>query len=162
VAYLQPKGIHFFGMGVSGGESGARFGPSMMPGGDKEAYAYLRPVLEAIAAKADGKACVAYVGNGAAGHYVKMVHNGIEYAMMQLISEAYDILKRSGGFSNQDLHYTFAKWNSGSLQSFLIQITAEIFRTQDSDSTGANGTWLILSWTKPAPKAPVNGRHRRP
>ena len=136
VAYLQPKGIHFFGMGVSGGESGARFGPSMMPGGDKEAYAYLRPVLEAIAAKADGKACVAYVGNGAAGHYVKMVHNGIEYAMMQLISEAYDILKRSGGFSNQDLHYTFAKWNSGSLQSFLIQITAEIFRTQDSDSTG--------------------------
>jgi 6-phosphogluconate dehydrogenase len=136
VAYLQPKGIHFFGMGVSGGESGARFGPSMMPGGDKEAYAYLRPVLEAIAAKADGKACVAYVGNGAAGHYVKMVHNGIEYAMMQLISEAYDILKRSGGFSNQDLHYTFAKWNSGGLQSFLIQITAEIFRTQDGDSTG--------------------------
>jgi 6-phosphogluconate dehydrogenase len=79
---------------------------------------------------------VAYVGNGAAGHYVKMVHNGIEYAMMQLISEAYDILKRSGGFSNQDLHYTFAKWNSGGLQSFLIQITAEIFRTQDGDSTG--------------------------
>ncbi len=136
VAYLQPKGIHFFGMGVSGGEAGARFGPSMMPGGDKETYEYLRPVLEAIAAKAGGHPCVAYVGNGAAGHYVKMVHNGIEYAMMQLISEAYDMLKRCGGFSNADLHYVFARWNSGHLQSYLIQITAEIFRTLDGGSGG--------------------------
>jgi 6-phosphogluconate dehydrogenase len=136
VAYLQPKGIHFFGMGVSGGEAGARFGPSMMPGGDKSAWEYLRPVLEAIAAKANGNPCVAYVGNGAAGHYVKMVHNGIEYAMMQLISEAYDILRRCGGFSNADLHYVFARWNSGQLQSYLIQITAEIFRTLDPDSAG--------------------------
>jgi 6-phosphogluconate dehydrogenase len=142
VAYLQPKGIHFFGMGVSGGEAGARFGPSMMPGGDKATYEYLRPVLEAIAAKAGGQPCVAYVGNGAAGHYVKMVHNGIEYAMMQLISEAYDILKRCGGFSNGDLHYTFARWNSGHLQSYLIQITAEIFRTLDAD-TGAGKNYLI-------------------
>ncbi len=136
IDFLQPKGIHFFGMGVSGGEAGARFGPSMMPGGDKAAYQYLQPVFEAIAAKADSKPCVAYVGNGAAGHYVKMVHNGIEYAMMQIISEAYDILKRGSSFSNQDLHYVFARWNSGSLQSFLIQITAEIFRTLDSDSGG--------------------------
>ncbi|HET7896289.1 MAG TPA: NADP-dependent phosphogluconate dehydrogenase, partial [Flavisolibacter sp.] len=129
--FLQPKGIHFFGMGVSGGEAGARLGPSMMPGGDREAYQYLKPVLEAIAAKAGGQPCVAYMGNGAAGHYVKMVHNGIEYAMMQMISEAYDLLKRGGGFGNEDLHYVFARWNSGSLQSFLIQITAEIFRTLD-------------------------------
>lgn len=135
VAYLQPKGIHFFGMGVSGGEAGARFGPSMMPGGDKAAYVYLRPILEAIAAKAGGEPCVAYVGNGAAGHYVKMVHNGIEYAMMQVISEAYDILKRGGGFSNPDLHYVFTRWNGGQVQSYLIQITAEIFRTLDAESS---------------------------
>lgn len=128
---LQPKGIHFFGMGVSGGEAGARYGPSMMPGGDKAAYEYLRPILEAIAAQADGHACVDYVGNGAAGHYVKMVHNGIEYAMMQLISEAYDILKRGGSLSNEELHNVFSRWNDGSLQSFLIEITAEIFRTLD-------------------------------
>lgn len=137
VAYLQPKGIHFFGMGVSGGEAGARFGPSMMPGGDKATYVYLRPILEAIAAKAGGGPCVAYVGNGAAGHYVKMVHNGIEYAMMQLISEAYDLLKRGGGFSNADRHYVFARWNSGQLQSYLIQITAEIFRTLDADDSNS-------------------------
>lgn len=133
---LQPQGIHFFGMGVSGGEAGARFGPSMMPGGDKAAYEYLRPILEAIAAKADGHSCVDYVGNGAAGHYVKMVHNGIEYAMMQLISEAYDILKRGGGFSNEDLHAVFSRWNEGSLQSFLIETTAEIFRTLDVEKPG--------------------------
>src|SRR6478735_9102338 len=96
ISYLQPKEIHFFGMGVSGGEAGARFGPSMMPGGDKEAWQYLKPILEAIAAKADGKPCVAYMGNGPAGHYVKMTHNGIEYAMMQIISEAYDLMKRGG------------------------------------------------------------------
>jgi 6-phosphogluconate dehydrogenase len=133
---LQPQGIHFFGMGVSGGEAGARFGPSMMPGGDKAAYEYLRPILEAIAANADGHPCVDYVGHGAAGHYVKMVHNGIEYAMMQLISEAYDILKRGGGFSNEDLHAVFNQWNESSLQSFLIEITAEIFRTLDVEKPG--------------------------
>ena len=136
VDFLQPKGIHFFGMGVSGGEAGARFGPSMMPGGDKAAYEYLRPILEAIAAKADGHPCVDYVGHGAAGHYVKMVHNGIEYAMMQLISEAYDILKRGGGCTNEDLHNVFSRWNAGSLQSFLIEITAEIFRTLDVEKPG--------------------------
>ncbi|HYO22526.1 MAG TPA: NADP-dependent phosphogluconate dehydrogenase [Flavisolibacter sp.] len=135
---LQPKGIHFFGMGVSGGEAGARFGPSMMPGGDKKVYQYLKPILEGVAAKADGKPCVAYMGNGPAGHYVKMVHNGIEYAMMQLISEAYDIMKRGCGLSNTDLHNTFLSWNAGSLQSFLIEITAEIFRTLDTETTDTN------------------------
>ncbi|MDB5206727.1 MAG: gndA [Flavisolibacter sp.] len=134
IEYLQPKGIHFFGMGVSGGEAGARFGPSMMPGGDKEAYRYLQPILEAIAAKVDGKPCVAYMGNGPAGHYVKMVHNGIEYAMMQLISEAYDIMKRGAGYTNEELHAVFLKWNAGSLQSFLIEITAEVFRTLDTET----------------------------
>ena len=107
VAALEEKGMHFFGMGVSGGELGARLGPSMMPGGDKEAYQYLKPILEAIAAKADDTPCVAYMGHGAAGHYVKMVHNGIEYAMMQMISEVYDILKRGAGFTNEELHHTF-------------------------------------------------------
>ncbi|HYK56257.1 MAG TPA: NAD(P)-binding domain-containing protein, partial [Flavisolibacter sp.] len=122
ISYLQDKGIHFFGMGVSGGEAGARFGPSMMPGGDKEAYQYLRPILEAIAAKADGVPCVAYMGNNAAGHYVKMVHNGIEYAMMQMISESYDLLHRGGGLSNPELHNIFFEWNKGQLHSFLIEI----------------------------------------
>jgi 6-phosphogluconate dehydrogenase len=134
IDYLQGKGIHFFGMGVSGGELGARLGPSMMPGGDKEAYQYLKPILEAIAAKADGEPCVAYMGNNAAGHYVKMVHNGIEYAMMQMISEVYDLLHRSGGLTNEALHTIFKKWNEGQLQSYLIEITAEVFKTQDNET----------------------------
>lgn len=138
IHYLQDKGIHFFGMGVSGGEAGARFGPSMMPGGDKEAYQYLKPILEAIAAKADGVPCVAYMGNNAAGHYVKMVHNGIEYAMMQMISEAYDLLHRGGGLSNQELHSIFSEWNKDQLQSFLIEITAEIFKTGDNETKNPN------------------------
>jgi 6-phosphogluconate dehydrogenase len=121
-------------MGVSGGELGARLGPSMMPGGDKEAYQYLKPVLEAIAAKADGEPCVAYMGNNAAGHYVKMVHNGIEYAIMQMISEVYDLLHRSGGLSNEALHSVFKKWNEGQLHSYLIEITAEVFKTQDNET----------------------------
>ena len=135
IQYLKDKNIHFFGMGVSGGELGARLGPSMMPGGDKDAWQYLKPILEAIAAKADGEPCVAYMGNNAAGHYVKMVHNGIEYAMMQIISEAYDLLHRSGSFSNEALHELFAKWNEGQLHSYLIEITAEIFKTQDAGTT---------------------------
>ncbi len=134
VTGLQEKGIHFFGMGVSGGEMGARFGPSMMPGGDKDSYQYLKPLLEAIAAKAEEKPCVAYMGNGAAGHYVKMVHNGIEYAMMQMISEVYDILRRGAGFSNEELHTTFQTWNKGQLQSFLINVTANVLHTKDEES----------------------------
>lgn len=141
INYLQDKGIHFMGMGVSGGELGARLGPSMMPGGDQEAYGYLRPLLEAVAAKANDVPCVAYMGNGAAGHYVKMVHNGIEYAMMQMISEVYDVLKRGAGFTNEELYTTFKQWNKGPLQSFLINITAEIFKTQDADAP--QGEYLV-------------------
>lgn len=134
VTTLEEKGMHFFGMGVSGGELGARLGPSMMPGGDKEAWQYLKPILEAIAARADGQPCVAYMGNGAAGHYVKMVHNGIEYAMMQMISEVYDILHRGAGFTNEEMHQTFLAWNKGQLQSFLINITATVLKTKDEET----------------------------
>lgn len=142
ILYLQNKGIHFFGMGVSGGEMGARLGPSMMPGGDKDSYQYLKPLLEAIAAKADGVPCVAYMGNNAAGHYVKMVHNGIEYALMQIISEAYDLLHRGGDLNNQHLHTIFTKWNEGQLHSYLIEITAEIFKTGDIETPG-NEDFLV-------------------
>jgi 6-phosphogluconate dehydrogenase len=138
ISYLQPKEIHFFGMGVSGGEAGARYGPSMMPGGDKEAYQYLQPILEAIAAKSGEVPCVAYMGNNAAGHYVKMVHNGIEYAMMQMISEVYDLLHRAGNMENKDLHQLFLKWNEGELHSFLIEITAEVFKTGDAETSSPN------------------------
>jgi 6-phosphogluconate dehydrogenase len=151
ITYLQDKGIHFFGMGISGGESGARLGPSMMPGGDKEAYQYLKPVLEAVAAKVGDVPCVAYMGNGAAGHYVKMVHNGIEYAMMQMISEVYDILKRGAGLGNEALHNIFHQWNQGQLQSFLIGITSGVFQKKEEgedvflvdlilDQAGSKGT----------------------
>lgn len=138
VNFLQEKGFHFFGMGVSGGQMGARIGPSMMPGGDKDAYQYLKPILEAIAAKADGSPCVAYMGKGAAGHYVKMVHNGIEYAMLQIISEVYDLLHRGLGFSNEQLHQTFARWDKARLRSYLIEISAEVFKTLDDD-----GSYLV-------------------
>src|SRR5450755_71550 len=102
VAYLQSKNLHFTGMGVSGGEEGARKGPSIMPGGDAEAYPHIKPMLEAVSAKVNNEPCVAYMGRGAAGHYVKMVHNGIEYAIMQLISEAYDILHRGLGLKTMN------------------------------------------------------------
>jgi 6-phosphogluconate dehydrogenase len=138
ISYLQPKEIHFFGMGVSGGEAGARYGPSMMPGGDQEAYQYLKPILEAIAAKSGNVPCVAYMGNNAAGHYVKMVHNGIEYAMMQMISEVYDLLHRACNMDNKDLHQLFLKWNEGELHSFLVEITAEVFKTGDAETDNPN------------------------
>ena len=135
VASLAEKKIHFFGMGISGGEKGARFGPSMMPGGDKKAYERLRPIFEAIAAKVDGEPCVAYLGNGSAGNYVKMVHNGIEYGIMQLIAETYDLLKRGYAFDDETLQQTFEEWNQGELQSFLIEITGEVLKKYD-DETG--------------------------
>lgn len=138
VQSLQNQQIHFFGMGVSGGEMGARSGPSLMPGGDKDAWQYLQPILEAIAAKSNNIPCVAYMGQGAAGHYVKMVHNGIEYAMMQLISEAYDLMHRAGGLSNQQLHEIFLRWNKGKLQSFLMAVTAEVFKTADNETHEPN------------------------
>src|SRR5690606_39009514 len=107
---LQSSGLHYIGMGVSGGEEGARYGPSLMPGGNPESYEVIKPILEAIAAQSDEGPCVAWMGNSASGHYVKMVHNGIEYAIMQLITEIYDLLKNAGGFSNQELHDFFAEW----------------------------------------------------
>ncbi|MGH7440552.1 MAG: NADP-dependent phosphogluconate dehydrogenase [Polyangiaceae bacterium] len=132
-AELAPKGIRFFGMGVSGGEEGARHGPSMMPGGDRAGYDDMAPILTKIAAQVDGP-CVTYCGPGGAGHYVKMVHNGIEYGDMQLIAEAYDCLKSLGGLSNAELADTFSEWNRGELQSFLIEITANIFRKKDPET----------------------------
>jgi 6-phosphogluconate dehydrogenase len=151
INYLQDKKIHFMGMGVSGGEQGARTGPSIMPGGDMKAWTQVKPILEAIAAKINGEPCVAYMGNNAAGHYVKMVHNGIEYGIMQMISEVYDFLKRGLGLSNDEMHATFKKWNEGELQSFLIEITADIFPKKDDltnnrlidiilDKAGSKGT----------------------
>ncbi|MBF9236663.1 NADP-dependent phosphogluconate dehydrogenase [Hymenobacter sp. BT683] len=127
-AALAAAGFHFFGMGISGGEEGARFGPSMMPGGDKQAYAVVQPLFEAIAARADdGAPCVTYIGPGAAGHFVKMVHNGIEYGLMQLIAETYELMKRGLGLDNAAIGRVFAQWNSGRLQSFLLDITKDIF-----------------------------------
>jgi len=148
---LASKNLHFMGMGVSGGEKGARTGPSIMPGGDLEAFALLQPMLEAIAAKVDNEACTAYMGKGSAGNYVKMVHNGIEYAIMQLISEAYDLLKRGAGLNNDQLYEVFKEWNNGEMNSFLIEITRDIFQQKDSltdsflvdqilDKAGAKGT----------------------
>ncbi|MCX2739047.1 NADP-dependent phosphogluconate dehydrogenase [Pontibacter anaerobius] len=131
VVGLADKGIHFFGMGISGGEKGARFGPSMMPGGNREAYERLRPIFEAVAAKVNGEPCVTYLGNGSAGNYVKMVHNGIEYGVMQLIAETYDLLKRGFGFSDEELQSVFQGWNQTELQSFLIEITGEILQKTD-------------------------------
>ncbi len=134
-AELAPKGIRFFGMGVSGGEEGARHGPSMMPGGDRAGYDDMAPIFTKVAAQADGP-CVTYCGPGGAGHYVKMVHNGIEYGDMQLIAEAYDVLKTLGGLTNAELADTFDEWNAGELQSFLIEITANIFRKKDPETGG--------------------------
>ncbi len=128
---LAKSNIHFMGVGVSGGESGARFGPSIMPGGPKEIYASVAPMLEAVSAKVNSEPCVTWLGPGSAGHYVKMVHNGIEYGIMQLIAETYHILKSFGKHTNKELHQIFADWNNGKLQSFLIEITADIFLQKD-------------------------------
>lgn len=133
---LAAEGIHFFGAGVSGGAKGARRGPSIMPGGDKAAYAHIQPIFEAASAKVGGDPCVAHLGNGSAGNYVKMVHNGIEYGLMQLIAEAYDLMKRGMGLSNQTLQETFTDWNKGRLKSFLIEITFEIFAEKDALTNG--------------------------
>jgi 6-phosphogluconate dehydrogenase len=139
---LEAAGIRFFGMGVSGGEDGARHGPSLMPGGDRAGYDDMAPILTKIAAQVDDGPCVTYCGPGGAGHYVKMVHNGIEYGDMQLIAEAYDLLKTLGGLSNAELAATFADWNRGELQSYLIEITSHIF-TKDDPETGRDLIDLI-------------------
>jgi 6-phosphogluconate dehydrogenase len=132
---LESTGLTYMGMGVSGGEEGALYGPSLMPGGTEGAYQYLEPILTKIAAQVDDGACVTYIGRGGAGHYVKMVHNGIEYGDMQLIAEAYDILRKVVGLTPHQLHEVFSEWNTTEeLNSFLIEITANIFKYIDPDT----------------------------
>ncbi|WP_114559017.1 NADP-dependent phosphogluconate dehydrogenase [Desertihabitans aurantiacus] len=154
-AKVSALGINFVGCGISGGEEGALNGPSLMPGGTAEAYATLGPILESIAAVAQGEPCVTHVGTDGAGHFVKMVHNGIEYADMQLIGEAYDLLRRLLGYTPAQCADIFAEWNTGDLESYLIEITAEVLRHTDAatgkplvdvvvDAAGAKGTG---SWT---------------
>jgi 6-phosphogluconate dehydrogenase len=153
---MRTQHINFVGMGVSGGEEGARHGPSLMPGGSREAYEHLRPVLEAIAAKSDSGPCVTYVGPDGAGHFVKMVHNGIEYGDMQLIAETYDLLRKALGLGAAELSDIFAAWNRGPLESYLIDITAQILTVADPktgkalvdeilDKAGQKGTgkWTV-------------------
>lgn len=157
--YVTSKGFKYFGIGVSGGEEGALNGPALMPGGNAESYKEIQPVMEAIAAKADdGKPCCTYIGEDGAGHYVKMVHNGIEYADMQLIAEAYLLLKNVGNLSNEQISQIFNEWNQGELSSFLISITADILKEADDmaegylvdkilDSAGQKGTgrWTSIA-----------------
>lgn len=157
----KAAGIHFYGMGISGGETGARRGPAIMPGGNASTYAEIQPIYEAIAAKAaDGKPCCTYIGEDGAGHYVKMVHNGIEYADMQLIAEAYLLLKYVGGYDNKAISEIFHDWNGGELKSFLIGIAADIFAEHDpaggevvdyiKDAAGQKGTgrWTSIESMK--------------
>lgn len=133
--YLAESGINFIGTGVSGGEEGALLGPAIMPGGQREAYDLVAPIFEKIAAKADdGKPCVTYIGENGAGHYVKMVHNGIEYGDMQLIAESYDILHRALGLSAEEIGKIFEEWNNGELDSFLMEISAQILQTYDPET----------------------------
>lgn len=131
---LEEKGFSFLGMGISGGEEGARKGPSMMPGGNEQAYNLVKPVLEKIAAQFNGDPCVTWLGPGAAGHFVKMVHNGIEYALMQLIAETYEILKKGLHLDNKVIHDIFKQWNKGRLQSFLLEITHKVFEFKNPDT----------------------------
>ncbi|KAK9061800.1 hypothetical protein SSX86_018983 [Deinandra increscens subsp. villosa] len=154
---MAELGLLYLGMGVSGGEEGARNGPSMMPGGSIEAYKYIEDIVLKVAAQVpDSGPCVTYIGEGGSGNFVKMVHNGIEYGDMQLISEAYDVLKSVGKLSNEELHEVFSEWNKGELQSFLVEITADIFGIKDDkgdgylvdkvlDKTGMKGTgkWTV-------------------
>lgn len=154
---LVERGIRFIGMGVSGGEEGARHGPSLMPGGDPAAWPHVEEMLKEIAAVApDGKPCADWLGPGGAGHYVKMVHNGIEYGDMQVIAEAYDLMRRGMGMVPADIADVFSEWNEGRLQSYLIEITSEILRATEKgkplidqilDAAGQKGTgkWTVIS-----------------
>lgn len=150
---LEQKGFHFIGMGVSGGEEGARRGPSMMPGGDKKAYKTVEPILTKIAAHVNGEPTVAYMGERSAGHFVKMVHNGIEYALMQLISETYELLKNGLKLKDTEIHDVFEKWNEGRLKSYLLEITRDIFAFQEK---GAKH--LLLNDIKDEAKAKGTGK----
>jgi 6-phosphogluconate dehydrogenase len=142
-AWLGEKGLLYLGMGMSGGEEGARHGPSLMPGGDASGYEQVKRIMETVAAHVEGVPCVAYMGSGSAGHYVKMVHNGIEYALMQLIAETYDLLRRGLGLRPETLQQIYARWNQGVLNSYLMQITADIFAQVD-ERTGRPLVDLIL------------------
>jgi 6-phosphogluconate dehydrogenase len=156
---LEARGLHFVGCGVSGGEEGALKGPSLMPGGSRESYELIAPIFRKIAAQVDGEPCCRYMGPDGAGHYVKMVHNGIEYGDMQLICEAYAILKDVAGMDTSQLAGTFAEWNAGELNSYLIEITAQIFRKIDPD-TGKPLVDVILD--KAGQKEPACGRFSPP
>jgi 6-phosphogluconate dehydrogenase len=144
---LSDEGLRYMAMGISGGEFGARHGPSLMPGGPKEAYERIRPMVEAAAAKVNGDPCVAYLGPGSAGDYVKMVHNGIEYGIMQLIAETYDLMKRGLGLKPEELKDIYTEWNNAELNSYLVEITGKIFGRQD-DRTGAYLIDMILDKAK--------------
>ena len=144
VKELDADGFLFLGTGVSGGEEGALNGPSIMPGGSEEAYKIVEPIFTKIAAQVDGTPCCTFIGTGGAGHYVKMVHNGIEYADMQLIAEAYDLLKNGAGLTNDEMHSVFTQWNDGDLDSFLIEITAQIFAKKDDLDTGNDLVDMVL------------------
>ena len=144
ITELKDKGFHFMGIGISGGEEGARKGPSIMPGGDEEAYREVEPILKAVAAKVNDEPCVGYLGHDAAGHYVKMVHNGIEYAIMQLISECYDLMHNGIGFSNNEIHEVFNTWDNGEMKSFLLEISSAIFEKKDEKSPGNYLVDMIL------------------
>jgi 6-phosphogluconate dehydrogenase len=144
---LSGKGIRFLGVGVSGGESGARHGPSMMPGGPKEAYDRVKPLFEAVAASVGGEPCVTFLGPGSAGHYVKMVHNGIEYGLIQLLAETYDFMKRGIGLSNDELGDIYERWMKTELNGYLVEITSEIFRQVD-EKTGQRLIDVILDEAK--------------
>lgn len=145
--FLKEKRIHFMGIGISGGEEGARLGPSLMPGGNREDYERIHPIFEAIAAKVNGEACVSYMGPGSAGHYVKMVHNGIEYGVMQLIAETYHLMKNVLRLSDDECHEVYRDWNDSELNSYLLEITEKIFLKKD-DKTNNRLIDVILDVAK--------------
>jgi len=146
---LEEKSLSFFGTGVSGGEEGALNGPSIMPGGSPDAWQSVKPIFQTIAAKVDGVPCCDYVGEGGSGHFVKTVHNGIEYGDMQLISEAYHIMKNHLGLNNEELANTFDEWNKGDLESYLIEITRDIFRKKGRrNRTIRSRPYLRRCWAK--------------
>ena len=156
-AFVESRGLLYLGMGVSGGEEGARHGPSIMPGGSRKAWEHVEPMLKSIAAKApDGKPCCEWIGTGGAGHFVKMVHNGIEYGDMQVIAEAYDLMRRGMGMSPAEMSKVFARWDEGRLRSYLIEITSDILTEELEgqpivdvilDAAGQKGTgkWTVIS-----------------
>jgi len=165
---VSAKGVHFVGAGISGGEEGALKGPSIMPGGTAESYKTLGPILSSIAAVAEGEPCVTHVGTDGAGHFVKMIHNGIEYADMQLIAEAYDLLRHVGGFTPAEIADIFGEWNKGELESYLIEITAEVLKQVDAktgkplvdvilDEAGSKGTGVWTVQTSLNLGVPVSG-----